>query len=108
MLKKILLMLCCSLLFVSLAIAAPFLVCDPQTKATSYMISLDGSEPQEVPAQDMGDNTTRVHYDLADLLDGNHTGTVAAKNMWGESGPVPFGFNKTVPDLPSVLTLSAQ
>ena len=90
MLKKILLVLCCSLLFAALATAAPFLVCDPQTNVTSYMITLDGSEAQEVPAQDLGDNTTRLHYDLAGLLDGNHTGTVASKNVWGESEPVPF------------------
>lgn len=108
MLKKILIVLCCSILLASMAVAAPFLVCDPQTDVTSYVLSLDGSEPWEVPAQDMGDNTTRLHYDLVGLLDGNHTGTVAAKNVWGESEPVPFGFRKTVPESPSALTLSAQ
>lgn len=96
-----------SLMFAVSVWAGPFLTCDPQTNVTSYIVTLDGVT-QEVPAQDLGDNTTRLHFDLAGILDGEHDGSVASKNVWGESAAVPFSINKTLPECPSALTIIAQ
>lgn len=96
-----------SVLFALSAWAAPFLTSNPQTNVTSYLVTLDGVE-QEVIAQDMGDDTTILHFDLTGLADGDHTGEVKAKNIWGESDPFPFSFNKAIPDSLSVLELTAQ
>ena len=105
--KLFLAVLCSAVLCVSLAVAGPFLVCDPQKNVTSYIVVLDG-EAQEVVAQDMGDNTTRLHFDLAEVSEGSHNATVAAKNIWGESEPVPFFFESAVPGSACVLGLTAQ
>lgn len=105
--KKGLFVFVISILFALSARAGPFLVCAPQPNTTSYMLTLDGVE-QEVVAQDMGDNTSMLHFDLESLVDGNHTGELRAKNIWRTSDPIPFDFNKTGPDCPSVIDISAQ
>jgi len=105
--KKGLFVFVVSFLFALSAWAAPFLVCAPQTYTTSYMLTLDGIE-QEVDAMDMGDDTSMLHFDLVELVDGNHTGELRAKNIWRTSEPLPFSFNKTGPDCPSVIDISAQ
>lgn len=96
-----------SILFAASVWAAPFLVCAPQHNVTSYMLTFDGVE-QEVVALDLGDNTTMLHFDLEGILDGNHTGELRAKNIWKVSEPLPFSFNKTSPECPSVIDISAQ
>ena len=105
--KQMLLSLIFSFLFVASAWAAPFLSCAPQLHTTDYIVTVDGVD-YESPGQDMGDNTVRLHFDLAGLSDGNHTCAVISKNIWGESEPVPFDFNKTVPECVSALEIIAQ
>jgi len=89
------------------AFAAPYLVCDPQTNVTSYIVTLDGTET-EVPAQDLGNGTVRLHFDLASVTEGEHHVEVRAKNIWGVSDPVPFDFTKTLPALPSGFSISTE
>lgn len=105
--KKGLFVFMVSVLFALSAWAAPFLICTPQSNTTSYLLTLDGVE-QEVAAEDMGDDTSRLHFDLDGLADGNHTGELKAKNIWKVSDPLPFAFNKTGPDCPSAIDISAQ
>lgn len=105
--KKGLFVFIFSILFTVSAWAAPFLVSEPQTNVTSYTVTLDGNL-YEVPAQDLGNNTVRLHFDLEGLTDGDHEANVTSKNVWGESDVLPFYFNKTGPDCPSVLEISAQ
>ena len=87
--------------------AAPFLVCDPQENVTSYAVTMDDTTVT-VLAQDLGDNTGRLYYDLDGIENGSHNCTVKAKNMWGESANTPFSFSKIQPESPSVLDISAQ
>jgi len=92
----------------SIAHSAPFLVCDPQPNhITHYMVNMDGTET-EVPAQDLGDGTVRLHYDLAGLSEGQHHVEVRAKNVWGVSDPAPFDFTKSSPVLPTGFSISAE
>ena len=95
------------LAFWSIAQAAPFLVCDPQENVTSYIVTMNGVTEESL-AQDMGNNTTRLHYDLEGITSGAYDCNVTAKNMWGASAPVPFSFKKILPGCPSVLDISVQ
>lgn len=81
----------------SLARADPFLVCDPQTNVTKYVVTMDGAT-SIVPAFDLGDGSVRLHYDLADLPPGPHDVKVRAKNVWGASAEVCLNFTKALPD----------
>ena len=92
----------------ALCYGAPFLVCDPQPNhITHYVVNMDGTET-EVPAQDLGDGTVRLHYDLAGLSEGQHHVEVRAKNIWGVSDPAPFDFTKTSPVVPLGFSISAE
>jgi len=90
--------------FVGLVFAAPFLVCDPQVDVTEYIITGDISAT--TPAVDLGDGTVRMQYDLTGISEGPYNIEVKAKNIWGESIPVPFVFTKQLPDAPSNITIS--
>ena len=96
-----------SFLFVASVWGAPFLSSNPQLHATSYTVTIDGTD-YESPGQDMGDGTVRLYFDLAGLADGNYTCAVISKNIWGESDPVPFDFSKTKPECVSVLEIIAN
>ena len=76
------------LLFPSIAIASPFLVCDVDENATHYILSFNGGEPIEVIAP--------LKYDVSQLPVGSHTVEVKAKNeLWGiVSDASPFSFIK--------------
>lgn len=78
-----------------LAFASPFLVCDPQTNVTHYVIT--GDINVTVPATDLGDGTVRLQYDLNGITEGTFNIQVKAKNVWGESVIVPFDFVKALP-----------
>jgi len=88
----------------ALAFASPFLVCDPQTNVTHYVIS--GDINVTVPATDLGDGTVRLQYDLAGITEGTFNLEVKAKNVWGESVAVPFDFVKALPAVPSNIIIS--
>jgi len=85
-----------SWLFIANAHASPFLVADPQTNVTHYVVTIDGVT-ETVAAFDLGDGTVRLQYDLVDVTPGQHNCEVKAKNLWGESVAVPFVFTKALP-----------
>lgn len=89
---------------VSLAHADPFLICDPQTNVTHYVVTMDG-DTTTVPAFDLGDGTVMLKYDLAGIPMGPHNVEVKAKNVWEESTSVPFDFTKALPDVPAGLRI---
>lgn len=79
--------------------AAPFLVCDPYpttvVQPTSFLVVLDGAAPVEVAAFRQADNSVRLSYDLSAVSVGNHTVTVTARNIWGDSNASsPFAFTR--------------
>jgi len=92
------------LLIPSLVFAAPYLICDPQTNVTRYVITIDG-DTTEVLAFDLGDGTVMLRYDLAGISAGTHNTTVKAKNIWGESVAVPFDFVKALPAVPEAIRI---
>jgi hypothetical protein len=98
--KLLLLIGLSALLLPSLAFADPYLVCNPQTNVTHYVIIIDGST-SEVLAYDLGDGTVMLKYDLAGVSTGAHNVEVEAKNVWGVSSPVPFAFTKAVAGVPA-------
>lgn len=85
------------MLIPSLAFTAPFLICDPQTNVTHYVIT--GSINVTVPATDLGDGTFQLQLDLAGISGGTYDLEVKAKNVWGESVAAPFDFTKALPDV---------
>ena len=87
------------LLTSTLAFADPFLVCDPQTNVTHYVVTIDGNTT-EVLAFDLGNGTVMLRYDLEGISAGTHNTELKAKNIWGESVAVPFVFVKAIPVAP--------
>jgi len=111
--KKIAILLISTLLISTVVFAGPFIKTDPTTsEITHYIVTIDGSAAT-VAAEDLGDGTVRLHYDLAplNLASGQHDVTVKGTNdFWGlETNPVPFVFNKpaTLAD-PAGIGLSAE
>ena len=92
------------LLVPSLTLASPFLVCDPQTNVTHYVVTIDG-DTTEVLAFDLGDGTVMLRYDLAGVSSGTHNMEIKAKNVWGESVAVPFDFVKALPVVPVAIRI---
>lgn len=96
------------LLIPVLALAAPFLVCDPQEGVTHYGLTFAGKELEEVSAQPDGS----LKYDLAVVPFGENTVTAIAikySETWGRipSDPAPFSFVRPMPPLrPAGLALS--
>ena len=91
------------LLIPSLAFAEPFLVCDPQTNVTHYVIT--GDINVTVPATDLGDGTVRLQYDLNGITVGTFNLELKAKNIWGESVTIPFDFVKAIPVVPEAIRI---
>jgi len=92
------------LLIPSLALANPFLVCDPQTNVTHYVVTIDGNTTT-VLAFDLGDGTVMLKYDLAGISVDTHSTEVKAKNIWDESVAVPFVFVKAIPGVPTAIRI---
>lgn len=100
------------LMFSSVCMATPFLVCDPplagEPKPTNYQLTGGTWVPASVPA--MADGTIKL--DLANAPVGTNTMTVKACGVADPvyevcSDAVPFSFTKpTVPVLPKTLRLS--
>ena len=93
------LFLFCALAMITntMARAAPFLICDPQTNVTHYVVIINETM-DTVKAFDLGDGKVMLRYDLAGVLDGKNECLVRSKNEWGESVAVPFVFTKRLPD----------
>lgn len=98
--KRFTLAILFSIVFATSVLAAPFLVCTVDPDAETYVIRVGGTNTVETPAP--------LHFDLGQLSNGQHNLEVAAKNVWGQSTFVPFGFNKAVPGTPSDIGLSAE
>ena len=80
---KKLIAICLFVLLTGVAYANPFLVCDPQSNVTEYVIRSGG---QEVVTP------YPLHYDLQGLPDGSYTFYVRARNADGDSAEVEFSF----------------
>lgn len=87
----------------------PYVVCDavPVTgvQPEKYTLIMDGGAPFDVDPQTLVDGSRRLHYDVSGVPAGTHSMSVAAKNMWGASSTVPFGFTRSVPTVPTVIVL---
>jgi len=88
------LIFCCSTIY-----ASPFLICDPQTNVTSYIVDINGTV-EEVPAQDLGNNTSRLHLDLDGLADGDYSCSVKQRTFGGSQKPSLFRSAKQVRHVP--------
>jgi len=93
--KRIILIIISILLMSSVAMAAPFLVCDPQTGVTLYRLTGPAWVPVSVVAQPDGS----IRMDVASSTVGSNSLPVAACKadaVWGElcSTTVPFSFTR--------------
>ena len=97
--KKILALIAGILLLAGTVYAQPFLVCDPNTGATKYMLEMDGTELPEGVCEADGS----LRYDMAAYANtGTHTVRAKAGNVWGWSiYSDPFNFNANAPGAPS-------
>ena len=78
--------------------AAPFLVCDPQSGITEYIIDINGTELSVFSAESDGS----MRYDLQGLAERSYTVKAKAGNLWGWSAySDPFVFNVSIPLKPS-------
>ena len=87
-----------SIALASTAIASPYVVSDDfqSDVVDTCVVTIDGSST-EVSPQSTGTNTSRCVADAEPLSNGAHTVSMATKNVWGVSDPVPFNFTKTLP-----------
>lgn len=95
-----------TLLFSGIALADPWLVCDPYAtgdKPDGFKYVLDtGSEVSVAYSERIfGTENCAVVCDLAGATTGNHNISVKAFNVWGDSASVPFAFSKSLPGGPS-------
>ena len=95
--KNFLLVIYIFILTTTIIYASPFLVCDPDPKATEYIIVFDGATIT-TPAP--------LNLDLESITEGEHVLEVRAKNTWGVSSAVPFTFTKELPLTPTNIGLS--
>lgn len=82
---------------VSSSYAEPYLITDPQDPnvVKSYDLTIDGTTVNVAPT--VVDDKVILKYDLADLTEGEHTATIIAKGIWGQSNPVSYTFSKIIP-----------
>jgi hypothetical protein len=83
------------------AAQGPYLVSDPYPTEVSqpeeFVIMLNGTEHTVAPSTD-ADGLLYLRFDLYGLWnEGQNDLTAMARNMWGESAAVPFGFTAGVP-----------
>jgi hypothetical protein len=100
----------------AVALASPFLVCDPypagldqNTMPVSFILKGLWANPISVPVQTNQDGTIQLHYDLATLPHGTYTVTADAVNVFGgvSGDSLPFSFTSGVPGTPSNLRLTS-
>lgn len=101
--KRIFLALGILLLWSSVVWANPFLVCDPQIDVDEYIVTFDGV-PETILYNESGGVV--ILKDLVGIATGSHNVDVKAKNIWGESVSVPFGFVKSLPGAPTGIGLN--
>jgi hypothetical protein len=101
------------LCFTSLAVAKPFVVCDPLPATLDiegFQLQFDGGAWITVPAVVNPDGTKQIKYDLSPLsLTGTHVVKARAYNMWVEGDEsLPFSFVAGKPGGIITLRLSPQ
>ncbi len=85
----------------AIANASPFIICDVDSAATSYVVQLDSGQQVEVPAP--------LHFDLNGIEEGAHVAQVWAKNVWGLSvDSSPLEFTKALPQSATNTRLSSE
>lgn len=73
-----------------------------------YIVLLNG-QTKAVNAVKVGDTTQRCELDISDIVvAGANTGSIRAKNGWGETATVPLDFNVTFPEAPTGLKFSVD
>ena len=99
--RKLFWILAILFLIPGVALANPWLVCDPQSDASGYSYSLDGSQWTDVVYETatMGGETVAKISDLQGVSVGSHSFQVKAfanDPIWGrlESTTVPFVFTR--------------
>jgi hypothetical protein len=89
---------------VAVCLAAPFLVCDPQSGVISYQFTGDAFFTTKV-----AESNGSLRYDLVGLPNGAHNINVTACNdLWGCSLATPYSFTKGVPTAPGNIHIIAQ
>jgi len=82
-----------------------YLVCDSYSTSieqpTSFEVTLDAQSPVISPAQTLGDNSVRLHYDVSGVSTGDHQAVVRAYkydeidgDIWSEYS-TPFLFRRS-------------
>lgn len=98
-LSLIILLLALGCIWVNVAFAAPFLVCDPQAEVTEYQLTIDGQAPTQHAAQP--DGSARIDLGALSIADGEHVYMLQAGNVWGWSAPSDPLLNvKSLPSMP--------
>lgn len=96
------------LIFISatFVLASPFVVTDPVSSKLlkECVIKIDGTE-SIINAQAVDSDNVRCVIDVESVSEGEHTISIKAKNIWGESDEVPFVFSKQLPPNPSNIHL---
>ncbi len=80
------------------AFASPFLYCDLQSNTDEFILVFNGVE--EIVPYNETDGVV-ILKDLEGIAEGDHSVSVKASNMWGESSEAPFAFAKTLPGVPA-------
>jgi hypothetical protein len=101
--------------FARLALASPFLVCDPypagldqSTMPVTFIITGLAQTPISTPAFTNQDGTIQLKYDLSQVAHGSYTLTASAANVFGgtSAASLPFSFTSGVPSVPGNLRIT--
>ena len=83
--------------------AGPFLICDPNPTAETYLI-----EGSITASNIIAEGDGSIKYDLAGIAEGLFNIQVSACNLWGCSTPVPFSFTKALPQSSTGMRLNPE
>lgn len=100
----IVLMMMLGLLWSVNALAAPFLVCDPQAGVISYNLDVNGTIIEGIPAAIGGS----IYWDLAGMSFGPHTFKAQAIGEGGWPSDWSDPFDTTKPENPLNLRVSGE
>ncbi len=85
--------------------AGPFLVCDPYMAADGiikFQVMIDAAAPV-----DSTPVANALKFDLSGVTTGVHTVKVKACNLWGcSSDSLPFSFTKSIPGVPTTISIA--
>ena len=91
--RKYLFALAMVVLFPVIAIASPFLVCDPQAGVVEYDVNIEENGIPVMGGTVLAEADTTLRFDLEGIPNGVYNARVRAFNLWGGSDwSLPFGF----------------